>query len=298
MKEEHIDDVAYQLHVAKEAGLNIAAVEIVHVNRDYVLNQSGLELEHYFQRVDVTAEAVKRLGDIPNLIATYLKVVDATLAPDIEPWTQCHNPYDCEFLERCTADKPKDWIFYLPRLGEKRGDFLRSKGVVSIAKIPNDVELTKQQAIVRDVYRLGRPYISPQLKSALRGFGPPAYYLDFETMSPAIPLYAGTKPYERLPFQWSLHKRQKDGDLFHTGFLANGRDDPCLAFTQSLLEALGSSNEPIVVYSSFERATLSQVGKNFGSIERQLRISHRGFAIYFPSCASMFITPILQGRIP
>ena len=193
------------------------------------------------------------------MIATFLKIADEDRSPDVEPWTQCHSPYDCEFLDRCTANKPKDWIFYLPHLGLKRGELLREKGIESIAEIPDDVNLTEHQAIIREVYRTGRPYISPNLKSALRPFGPPAYYLDFETISPAIPLYPGTRPYERLPFQWSLHERDKKGGLQHSGFLADGRSDPREAFVESLLDKLGSSTEPIIVYSSFEGATLNQL---------------------------------------
>ena len=259
VKDEHIDDVAFQLHVANEAGLNISSVEIVHVNKDYVLKKRGLEPNRYFRRVDVTADAKKRLPGIPGMIKTFLKIIDKDRAPDIEPWTQCHSPYDCEFLDRCTANKPKDWIFNLPRLGEKRGELLRAKGIESIAKIPEDVSLTKQQAVIRDVYRTGRPYVSSGLNAALRNFGPPAYYLDFETMSPAIPLYQGTRPYERLPFQWSLHERDKKGELQHSGFLADGGDDPREAFVESLLEKLAPSTEPIIVYSSFERSTLNQL---------------------------------------
>jgi hypothetical protein len=156
VKDEHIDDVAFQLHVANEAGLKISRVEIVHVNNDYVLKEPGLEPKGYFRRVNVTAEAKQRLRDIPDMIKTFLKIVDKDRAPDIEPWSQCHTPYDCEFLDRCTANKPKDWIFYLPRLGEKRGELLREKGIESIAKIPEDVDLTEKQAIIRDVYRTGR----------------------------------------------------------------------------------------------------------------------------------------------
>ena len=108
VKEEHIDDVAFQLHVANEAGLKISRVDIIHINRDYVLKEKGIEPKHYFRRVDVTVEAKKRLHDIPGMIKAFLKVVDEDRAPEIEPWTQCHSPYECEFLDRCTASKPKD----------------------------------------------------------------------------------------------------------------------------------------------------------------------------------------------
>jgi len=74
-------------------------------------------------------------------------------------------------------------------------------------------------------------------------------------------LYPGTRPYERLPFQWSLHERDEKGNLQHSGFLADGRNDPRQAFVKSLLDKLASSTEPIIVYSSFERATLDQLAK-------------------------------------
>jgi predicted RecB family nuclease len=259
VKDEHIDDVAFQLHVATGAGLKVSRVEIVHVNKEYVRKERGLEPKRYFRRVDVTAEVKKRVHDVSDMITAFSEIIDDTRKPDVEPWTQCHAPYDCEFLDRCTANKPKDWIFYLPHLGLKRGELLRAKGIESIAEIPEDVDLTPHQAIICEVYRTGKPYISPGLESALRHFGPPACYLDFETIAPAIPLYPGTRPYEKLPFQWSLHTRDKNGDLRHCGFLADGRNDPREAFAQSLLEKLGSSTEPIIVYSAFERTTLNQL---------------------------------------
>ena len=153
VKDEHIDDVAFQLHVAIKAGLKVSRVEIIHVNKDYVLKECGLEPNQYFSRVDVTADAKKRLRGVPDMIDTFSKIVDGDRAPDIEPWSHCHSPYDCEFLDRCTANKPKDWIFYLPRLGEKRGELLRARVSKLIAKIPDDVNLTEQQSIIRDVYR-------------------------------------------------------------------------------------------------------------------------------------------------
>jgi hypothetical protein len=48
-----------------------------------------------------------------------------------------------------------------------------------------------------------------------KGYGPPAFYLDFEAFLPAVPLYVGTKPYQVLPFQWSLHRVDSDGATGH-----------------------------------------------------------------------------------
>jgi predicted RecB family nuclease len=259
---EHIDDVAFQLYVARQAGLQIARAEIIHVNKDYILSK-GLEPAAYFCRVDVTDEAVERLRDVPHEVEQLLDLIDQSDIPAVDPWKHCRVPHPCEFWDRCTCKKPIDWIYYLPKLGRKRAEMLHQKEIDSIANIPNDIKLTPQQVRVRDVYRTGTPYISSEIAAQLQHFGPPACYLDFETMAPAIPLFEGNQPYQRIPFQWSLHSVDGDGKLRHSGFLAPGGSDPSEAFLRSLLDALDQQPEPIIVYSSFERATLNQLARRF-----------------------------------
>ena len=105
----------------------------------------------------------------------------------------------------------------------------------------------------------GRAFIAPELSAALAGSGPPAEYLDFETMNPAIPLYPGTRPYERIPFQWSLHRVDAQGVRMHREFLADGRIDPRRAFATSLLEEVRGGTTPVLVYSSFESSVLAEL---------------------------------------
>ena len=128
-----------------------------------------------------------------------------TELPDAEPGSQCGTPYACEFQDRCTANKPDDWITYLPRLTAARASALKALGIEAISAIPADFPLTWKQAIIRDATASGQPYVAPDLARLLRGYGPPACYLDFEAMMPPIPLYEGTRPYQTIPFQWSLH---------------------------------------------------------------------------------------------
>jgi predicted RecB family nuclease len=262
VKPEHIDDVAFQLHVARQAGIHIARTEIIHVNKDYVLGES-LDPTAFFCRVDVTEEADRRLRDVPREVDQLLDLLDQSHMPTVDPWRHCQVPYPCEFWERCTHAKPTDWIYYLPKLGKKRAEILHLKEIKSIAEIPDDISLTPQQIRIRDVYRTGKPYISSEITTQLRPFGPPACYLDFETMAPAIPFFEGNRPYERIPFQWSLHSLGDNGELRHLGFLASGRSDPSEAFINTLLDELDRQPQPIVVYSSFERATLNQLARKF-----------------------------------
>ena len=86
--------------------------------------------------------------------------------------------------------------------------------------------------------------------------GPPASYLDFETFSPAIPIYSGTGPYQCIPFQWSLHHDDGADNVRHFEFLATGDVDPRREFAETLLQGLDKPAAPIIVYSSFEATVL------------------------------------------
>lgn len=270
VKDEHLDDVAFQLHVAREAGLKVASVEVIHVNNQYVLGPRGLAPERYFSRVDVKAEAEARLPEIARQAKAYVKVTDQPERPQVEPWTHCSAPYECEFMARCTAGYPADWVLNLPRHTARQLEEFRARGIQSIGKIPDDVALNGTQTTIRDAHRSGKPFISPGLGAALKDFGPPAWFLDFETVSPAIPLYAGTRPYQPLPFQWSLHHLDLRGKLTHRDFLAEGHSDPREAFTTSLIDALAATSGPIMVYSSYERTMLKNMAAHFPKLARSL----------------------------
>jgi hypothetical protein len=89
-------------------------------------------------------------------------------------------------------------------------------------------------------------------------------------MMPTIPLYEGTRPFQTLPFQWSLHTRDGDGNLRHQAFLADGAGDPRRRFTETLIDALAASNYPIIVYSPYERTQLKALARKFPDLSVRL----------------------------
>jgi hypothetical protein len=259
VKEEHLDDVAIQMHVLERAGINVTSAELIHVNSDYVLGKKGVDWPSFFARADMTREAKGHIQTVMANLARLTPTLGLRSAPDIETGKQCGSPYPCEFYENCTADKPDDWVAHLPRISEKRLAELKARGTDAISKIPKGFELTSNQDIVRNVIKTGKPYYSDRLKDALRHSGPPAVYLDFETMSPLIPLYLGTSPGQRIPFQWSLHTVNGRGALEHAAFLADGKNDPRLEFAETLIDALADGEEPVIVYSGFEKSVLGEL---------------------------------------
>lgn len=258
VKDTHLDDVAVQLHVLRRANVRVKKVRVWHIDNTYERGEV-LELDKVFARIDVTAEAEARLPAIPAQLADLRAMLAGKSEPAIAPSSHCHTPYSCEFWERCTSDKPDDWVLYMPGRKEKLLAAREMRDVERIADIPDDAPMTANQRIVRDAHRSGKPWISERLADALRPATGPCAYLDFETFASAIPIYPGTRPYQAIAFQWSLHWRDARGKLKHAMFLAEGGVDPRRQFAATLVEALEKTDGKIVVYSGFERRVLGEL---------------------------------------
>jgi hypothetical protein len=263
LKDHYLDDIALQTFVLRGAGITVASIELLHVNTEYVRGPFGISWPDFFARLDVGDAVAERLVDLPGNLPAMRDCLATSMLPDVEPGSQCATPYACEFHDRCTADKPDDWIAYLPYLTPARASSLKALGIDAISAIPADFPLTWKQGIIRDATASGQPYVSPDLVHLLRGYGPPACYLDFEAMMPAIPLYEGTRPYQTIPFQWSLHAATEDGILHHREFLARGDSDPRRQFAETLIQTLDCFTGPIIVYSAYEKTRLNDLAREF-----------------------------------
>jgi hypothetical protein len=184
LKDHYIDDIAVQAYALRGAGVALPSIELLHVNTDYVRGPSRVEWPKFFARVDVGDEVATALVDLPGRLPALRECLNANTLPTAEPGAQCRNPYPCEFWDRCTADKPADWISYMPRLAQARAEGLKALGIDAISAIPPDFPLTPRQAVIRDAIVTGRPFVAPNLVHLLHAFGPPAHYLDFEAMMP------------------------------------------------------------------------------------------------------------------
>ena len=272
VKEHHLDDLAVQVYVVRSAGIRLSSVEIVHVNKEYVRGQKGIAWPKFFRRVEVKAEVKNRLDGIETRLKKQLTCLSRAQAPKVEPEAHCHDPYSCEHWDRCTKSKPADWVFYMPNLGATRRAELKALGVESISAIPDDFRLSPRQAAIRDVTRGGKPHVASDLPERLDGFGPPAFYLDFEAFLPAMPLYPGTRPYQTIPFQWSLHRVDSEGTVSHQEYLAEGDLDPRREFAETLIGALKGTKLPVIVYSSYEQTRLKELATLFPDLAKSIGV--------------------------
>ena len=122
----------------------------------------------------------------------------------------------------------------------------------------------------------GPPFLDPAAHDMALGLGYPRAYLDFEAIAFAVPVWAATRPYEQLPFQWSLHVEYADGELDHAEFLDTTGEPPMRAVAESLIEALGDGSAagppaPVFTYGAYERSILEGLARRFPDLRPALR---------------------------
>jgi hypothetical protein len=253
-KDAHEPDLAIQLWVLRGIGLDVPSAEVVRINKDYVRTTAEIDWVQFFVRVDLTNVAEETFDRVSSDVPAMHQLLEQSDAPVVEPGPHCNKPHTCEFWSHCTSGKSAEWI-------------VGRKGVKAELK-----------AHWLEAAKSGRPWVSKGLATALAPAEPPVWYLDFEALVPAMPLYQGTSPYEALPFQWSLHHLGEDDQTSHHEFLARGDSDPRSETAESLLDVLSHDDLRVVVYSPYESQMLKKMAKHLPHLAVGLeRLRHRLF---------------------
>lgn len=261
----HLEDVAFQYYVLKENGLSISKAYLVHINNQYE-RQGDIEVDKLFTINDVT----KDVKDIQKKIKEHINIQKNILngkMPKIDIDKYCSDPYDCEFLGHCWEHIPEESVFDLKGRGIKQFE-LYQKGIIHLKDVP--IKLLPLAAQLQVDCALNKKCVMS--KAALRDFldSPwyPLYFLDFETFTSPIPLYDGTKPYQKIPFQYSIHYLEKEGsNLKHHAFLAVPNTDPRKEIAVNLIQQI-PKNACVIVYNiGFEKSVLNSLKAWFPEYE-------------------------------
>ncbi|RLG09262.1 DUF2779 domain-containing protein [Candidatus Pacearchaeota archaeon] len=259
LKDINIHDVSFQKYVYEKAGLKIRHCILMHINNQYV--KSGeIEPNELFTQTDITEQVEHFSEGIEKRIENMLKIINSKEEPKCSLGVHCSNPYDCPLKEECWKDVPEESIFEFYRMLSKKKFVLYDSGVVKLNEVPDSVKLNDKQKIQKLLAEKGGTHSDKkQIDFFLENLQYPIYYLDFETINPAIPKFDGMKPYQRIPFQFSLHIQEKpNGKLKHISFLAEGISDPRPKFMQALKDNLAKKGSILVYNQGFEKGVLKE----------------------------------------
>jgi predicted RecB family nuclease len=257
VKDHHIGDVAIQHRVVSRSGVNLAASCVAHVCREYIHEGGLIDVHRFFKIRNLTRQVEKLQPEITAQLRSEFRVLAMPEAPNIPAGRQCSDPFTCEFFDRCNEPVPDDHILRLPRIHASTVAKLVAQGVQSIHDIPENYPLTERLRRACASVQTGEPWYSPEIGEELSKLKYPLYFADFETVNPALPRFAGMRPYDQLPFQWSVHvQRQPGAAPEHFEFLASDRSDPRQAFISALCDVLGDAGSIVVYHQQFESQRL------------------------------------------
>lgn len=257
VKEENIDDISLQAWIIANSGLPIETISLMHINNQCVYP----DLNNLFTTVDLTQAIRDGYKEIRPRLIDILDIIKQPSVPDIGIGEHCSKPYDCDFMAHCWKENrvPALSVLDLPKIGNKKWE-LYNEGIIDL----NDERLTdlstNQQRMV-DVFKSGNRFInSAGVKDEMSEWEYPYIYIDFESISPAIPRYNGTRPYQQVPFQLSVHiQTSPDSPLKHIEYLHTSDNDPRDEIIPVLLNACGNAGSIIAYYMKYESDRIKEL---------------------------------------
>ena len=264
-KPYHVGDLATQLWVARMSGVQITNAAIRHIDNRFVLEREG-DLNGLFADTDLAELA-------EPIVATRADVVAAardTLAgaePSTAPGGHCDAPFPCEFAGYCHAMLPAgpDWpVTVLPNGGGKR--WIERNVTDLFAVDPTELSSVMHRR-VHHATVTGEVYHDfDGARAAMVDWAFPRTWLDFETIGFAVPRWIGTKPYSQVPFQFSAHVEDADGEIDHREFLSLDGSDPRRACAEALVAMIPATGAVIGYNASFEKSRILELAAIFSNL--------------------------------
>lgn len=289
VKPEHYDDVAFQKYVLEKVGIKVNKCYLMHANKKYV-RDGALEIDKLLKKTDITDEVEDLINTVPGNIERILDYVSKDIPDNKHKF--CSDSKGCYVKEICWDHLPEHNILELHGIGPKKAEPFFDEGYFSIFDLPDSFFKEHKHIIQKNVISSGEPHIEPtKIREFKDKLEYPLNYFDFETLMTPVPLHDGMSPWNKFPFQYSLHV--DDGkSLKHFEFLASDNKDPREALVKQLVKDMPSTGSVITFNMSFEKGVIKKLAEQFPKYDKELKsiydrvvdlqVLFKGFHYYHP----------------
>jgi hypothetical protein len=222
-----------------------------------------LDIQQLFTVASVLEPVLNLFPSIPEQVERMRAILSSDVVPEKEIGAHCSSPYSCDFRGHCWKHVPKYSVFDIANLRAPKKFDLYQQNILLLKDIPDDYPLNYNQRMQVNSEVNNETHINnAAIRQFVAGLNYPIYHLDYETFATAVPIYDGSRPYQQLVFQYSLHIEHEDGTIEHREFLAdhNG-EDPRIEFVQRLIQDCGTSGDILVYNIGFERGKTNELLK-------------------------------------
>lgn len=297
VKDYHRDDVAVQYFVARAAGVSLTSIALACIDSSWVYpgggDYRGLLKEH-----DLSADAQARQAEVQAWIAQAQEIAEQIQEPAMTIGEHCDIPFECGFYGYCSRHEPQPEypVYWLPRISRIAVSKLAEEGVDDMRHVPDDLLNARQQRVKRHTLDGSVYFDAAGAAEDLAGFPLPAQFLDFETIQFAVPIWAGTRPYQQIPFQYSMHTLSADGVLEHSEFLGLEGGDPSLSLAQALIADCAQAKGPVFAYNAgFEKSRIRELAERFPQHAEELLAINERMVDLLPIARERYYHPSQRG---
>lgn len=276
VKDRHVADLSFQRLVLAECGVDVRRCILMHVDSEYV-REGDLDLGGFFALEDLTDD-LEAPEDVRGLVAELRETAGCADEPGTAIGCHCTSPHECGFKGHCWKHVPENSVFDVAGMSAKRAFAFIERGWASYGDIYADEEamakLNPRQRNQLTAWAVGSDYKSvsmPHVKEFLGTLSHPLYFLDFETFQPVIPLWDGTRPYQQIPSQYSLHWIEEEGgELRHAEFLAKEGEDPRRALAEALVRDIPQGACTLAYNMGFEKGVIAKLAEALPDLQEEL----------------------------
>jgi len=295
----YVKDAAIQYYTIINSGIDLVDISIIHINNNYILD-GNLNIDELFTIESVKDKVLDYLPRISNEVSRLKKVIELDSAPKLDIGEHCFEPYQCDFKGTCWKHIPDYSVFDISRLNKHKKFDLYNKGIITLDQIDlSTTELSANQVLQVNAETKGESYLNnDELCKFIKDLNYPLFFLDFETINPAVPKYQGTRPFQQVLFQYSIHFKQDDNsELIYREYLAEPDKDPRIEFIKQLISDCDNEGDILVYNISFERGRLNELIEHFPEFKNPLQsIVFRLKDLMVPFQNKWYYTPEMKGR--
>jgi hypothetical protein len=295
-KDYQISDLATQCWVMEGTGVKIASASIRHIDSSFVYEGDG---DYRGLLKDAPADEL-----IAPIMATRAETAREALVtlqgpePLRDPGAHCTKPFSCQFQAYCNRGKPQPtWpIALLPNTGAKLADKYAEFGIIELLDVPEAELKSEVHRLIHRVTASGTAFHNcDKAREATRSWPYPRSFLDFETIAFAIPRWKGTRPFEQIPFQFSLHVEDENGRVEHREFLDLSGADPRRDCAEALVSMLPERGAIVTYNASFERRCIKQLAEAFPDLASALLAAEARVVDLLPVVRACWYHPEQRG---
>lgn len=302
----YLPDIAYQTWVLEQCGVKVTGSYLLCLNSNYRRGKT-LDLKELFLTLNLSQVIAEEYQLVDGTVKQAQKIINSKTEPNFDLSENCKKPYKCAFWDYCTRHLPKPSVFdvYSGAVGCKKDDcfYFDQKlahyraGRVSFKDLVGQPLGNIQRMQVENTMNNTKEIDKDGIRKFLSQLSLPLYFLDFETMQSVVPQFEGSKPYQQIPFQYSLHIAKRLGKYEHKEYLAESDGtDPRRGLAEQLCRDIPTDVCVIAYNMSFEKTVIKELAEAFPDLYNHLMRIHDNIVdLLVPFREGCYYVPAMGG---